>query len=52
MAEWTQINLEIGARFIAANDTILIGVAANLCGLALLHLVMVRTVRRRRYSGS
>ena len=40
--------LDVGSNFIATNDAGLIGVAAMLCGVALLHLVMARTIKRRR----
>jgi len=40
-------DMDIGSNFIAAHETTLIGVAAMLCGVALLHLVMARTIKRR-----
>ena len=40
--------MDTGSNFIAANNTTLISVAAILCGVALLHLVMVRTIKRRK----
>ena len=39
--------MEISANFISANSTTLMGAAAILCGVALLHLVMVRTIKHR-----
>ncbi len=40
--------MDINANFMAANTTTLIGVAAILCGVALLHLAIVRTIKHRK----
>ncbi len=37
----------IDATFFQANQALLMGAAALLCGAALLHLVMIRMIRRR-----
>lgn len=38
----------IDATFLQANQPVLLGVAALLCGVALLHLVIIRTLRKRQ----
>lgn len=37
----------IDATFLQANQSILLGAAALLCGVALLHLVIMRMLRKR-----
>ncbi|MGR3342052.1 MAG: hypothetical protein ACU0DI_02270 [Paracoccaceae bacterium] len=39
--------MDISANFFAANSATLMAVAAILCGVALLHLVIVRTINHR-----
>ncbi len=38
----------IDAAFIQANQTIMVGAAGLLCGAALLHLILIRTIRQRK----
>lgn len=39
----------IDAIFFESNESMLMGVAAMLCGTALLHLVLIRMVRKRKH---
>ena len=42
--------MDFGSIFNAANNSTLVAVAGVLCGVALLHLVIIRTIRRRKNS--